>query len=187
MPGTTPRGYPFPLYTEANNFPTQLGAFATAVDTDVQTNLVTAVNTGLNAPACRVSSTVSQSVPNTGVDTIMTFVTEEYDNASFFTVGTSNTNIVIPSTGLYMVSCSIIYTVTAGASSAREILVKINGSFSFGKTIVAPTYDNVQIPTTMLISCNAADIVTLWARHRYTGGAINVTDKRLSINRITVP
>lgn len=182
MPGTTPRGYPYPLYSEANNFPSQLQSLANAVDTDIQANLVTAVNNGLNQPSVACSSTVAQSVAN-NTDVTMTFNVEEYDNANWFNSGVSTTNFTAPATGFYMLSCSLVYA--SNATGGRTVIVKVGGVTQYAKTFPGNSIDITQIPTTNLLPLTAGNVVTVAARQN-SGVAINVTDKRISINRISV-
>lgn len=181
MPGTTPRGYPFPLYTESANFPTQMQSLALAVDTDVQNNLVTAVNNGLNQPSVLASSSVVQSIANL-TDVNLNFTVESYDNANWFNSGVSQTNFTAPSTGFYMMRLSVSYA--SNATGARTAIVKINGNFIWGKTLTGVSYDITQVMTVHMHQLTAGDIVTFVARQN-SGVALNCTNRIASINKIS--
>jgi len=191
VPGTTPRGYPYPLYTETADFPDNLQDLAVAVDSDVQANLVTAVNNGLNQPSVRAHSQVVQAVA-VNTDVTMTFNVEDYDNANWFNSGVSQTNFTAPSTGFYLISSTLVYAADVGSlpeitSGGRGVIIKVNGVFVWNKTVGGVDYDITQNSTANLFSLTAGDIVTVVARHNSSNSAsLNVTDKRISINRMSV-
>lgn len=98
MPDTTPRGYPYPCYTDNTDFPDDLGDLATAVDTDVAA-VLTALTTARNRPAGHFT-TASQSIPNSA-ETAITFTGEVLDTGAYGTVPTAS--LTAPATGLYVV------------------------------------------------------------------------------------
>lgn len=181
MPGTTPRGYPYPLYSEANDAPAQIQDLAEAIDTDVQTNLVDNVDDGLNQPSVRVVSNTVQAAP-TATDVILTYNIETYDNAGWFNAGVSTTDFTVPATGMYLVSTSVVFA--SNGTGGRMLSVWVNGAFLYGKTIAGVSYDITQMPMTNLVPLTAGDVVTIRARQN-SGVSVNITDKRASFNRVT--
>lgn len=186
MPGTTPRGYPYPLYSEANDFPTQLGDLATAIDTDVQTNLVTAVNAGLNQPCVRAADSggAPQSIP-TGVLTAVNFPFEVFDNAGMFNPGVSQTDFTIQVSGVYLVMAYITFPAAAGSATDACIV----GTYRNGIRIAergqdSPNTDDVQVAFTILSEYTAGQVVTFGVLHNATA-ARNITSRAASLARIS--
>lgn len=183
MPGTTPRGYPYPLYSEANNFPSQLQSLATAVDTDVQNNLVTAVNSGLNQPAVRASGSVTQVITS-GTENTITFGTEIYDNAAMFNPGVSTTNFNITVTGFYMVMVHVTFDNNA-AAGGRMVSIKVGGTTTTAKALAGVTFDSSQVTFAELINLTAGNVVTFTAVQN-SGANVNLNVARsASLNRIS--
>jgi hypothetical protein len=112
----------------------------------------------------------------------MTFATEEYDNANWFNSGVSTTNFTVPSTGFYMISASLVYD--SGAVSGRAIIIKSNGVFLYSKTVQGVPYDVAQLTSTNLINLTAGNVITVVGRQN-SGVTLNVTDKRISINKVS--
>lgn len=106
---TTPRGYPYPEYTDPMSPRTQIQALATAVDADMAT-LYGRVDAGKHQPTCYLRSPFSTNqalAANT--DVTATFTTEVADTDNMANIGTSNTTINITQTGIYLVSGDMTY------------------------------------------------------------------------------
>lgn len=104
---TTPRGFPYPEYTDPMSPRTQIQALATAVDNDVA-SLYSRANAGKHQPTCYLNapfSTLQSVAPNANV--LATYTTEVVDTDNMANLGTSNTTINITQTGIYLVSGSI--------------------------------------------------------------------------------
>ncbi|MYZ35474.1 MULTISPECIES: hypothetical protein [unclassified Streptomyces] len=101
MPGATPRGYPFPLYADVQNFPAAIQSLATAVDADVQL-LETARAGALNEPTVRVTNLTAQSIPGSTTTTITWGAAgANYDNASMWNPATP-TLLTFTQPGIYL-------------------------------------------------------------------------------------
>lgn len=184
MPGTTPRGYPYPLYTEAADFPAQLQSLATAVDTDVQ-SVYTRLAAANLQPACSVETlNVNQSVAN-NTDVLATFATELYDNANMVNLGVSNTNINIVSTGIYLVTASV--TFLANATGSRNIHVVSSGAAgTVARHNLFPDGGGTQtavVSLATLFAATSGTTVTLVQRQN-SGGALNSAVRRLAVARV---
>lgn len=109
MPGTTPnRGYPFPLYTDPQNFPSDIEDLALAVDADVEA-LDNAIAAGYNRDTVRVSGPVggTQAIPTGAGGARVTYSTEVYDNAGMANLGVTNDRITFSQVGLYLVTAHV--------------------------------------------------------------------------------
>lgn len=104
---TTPRGYPYPEYTDPMDPAGDIQDLAMAVDTDMD-NLYDRVDAGKHQPTCylRAPFTTLQPVAaNTNV--LATYTTEVFDPDGMANLGTSNTTINITSTGIYLVTGTV--------------------------------------------------------------------------------
>lgn len=107
MPANTPRGYPYPLYTDPHDFPDAMSDLANAVDTDVQAQIALQTN-HLNQPSARVTATGALVIAS-NTDVTLTWATEEYDNAGLFVIG-SPTIFTFTELGIYMISASALWS-----------------------------------------------------------------------------
>lgn len=133
MPGLTPlRSYPYPTYSEPADFPTQIAAFANAVDADVDA-LASSQLAALNASSARVTASANQTiVPSTG--TALTFTTEAYDNASMVNLGVNNDRITFPSIGVYLIHAECTWESNGNATLGGRRLylnMSLEGNVAF--------------------------------------------------------
>jgi hypothetical protein len=183
MPGTTPRGYPYPLYTEANNFPTQDQNLANAIDSDVQTNLVTAVNSALNQPACRAADSGGTQTLTTGVVATVTFPFEVFDNANIFNPGVSTTNFTIPTTGFWMVMAYVTFNNNSNGGG-RHVDMRVGGAIFCSKTLAGVSGDFTQVSFTHLKEFTAGNVVTFTALQN-SGANDDISSRAVSLVRVS--
>lgn len=125
-------------------------------------------NYAVKPPACAVTRSTAQSIPNSAI-TYITFDTELVDTTgSMFTA--SSTTITVPETGIYMVSG---YSGLAiNATGYRRLLLDQNGSFVVIDQRTAVTGDNTHMTINTLLVCTAGDAIKL-AADQNSGGALN--------------
>lgn len=184
MPATTPRGYPYPLYTDLNDFPAQIQSLATAIDTDID-SLYDRLAAGNAQPAAIVETlNVNQSVAN-NTDVTATFATEVYDNAAMVNLGVSNTNINIVSTGIYLAVARVSYL--ANANNSRQISIVSSGALGIvgRRTNFADSSGTVPtiVAMTTLFSATSGTTVTLVQRQN-SGVAVNSAVRMLAVSRV---
>lgn len=121
MSGLTPRGYPYPDYSDPADFPFQIADFAVNVDADVD-NQVTLQQTALNAPSARVTASANQAI-TASTDTFLTFAVEAYDNASMVNLGVNNDRITFTQTGIYLIHAECIWAGNGNATLGGRKLV----------------------------------------------------------------
>lgn len=185
MPANTPRGYPYPLYTDPANFPTQSQNFANAVDVDVAAQ-VTAINTAQAAPSCRVSASANQAVAaNTLV--IVTWAVEEFDNAAMGNLGVNNDRITFTSTGVYLIEAQINMASNGNATvNARhgEIFTNLGGSVGFNSE---PGIQGTAVEwacTTMYRVATVGDFVRVRV-FQNSGAALNIDARSFSATKVS--
>jgi hypothetical protein len=181
MPGTTPRGYPYPTYGDATAFATQIQSLATAIDTDID-SLWDRVAAGGNQPACVVESVgVNQSVAN-NTDVTATYATEVYDNASMFTIGTSTTNVNIVSTGIYVAMARVSWA-AAAAAGGRQISVNSSTTGVVARRTISVQTVAASMSMVHVFFATSGSVITMVQRQN-SGGAINSDTRRLAVARL---
>lgn len=158
MPSTTPRGYEYPEYTDAQNFPVAIQTLAEDIDADVQT-VADAIADSLDRPSCTLESTVSQSVPS-GALTALTWATELYDNDG---MGNVPTGINLIDDGIYLITARVAALVNGAAPASFSIEARITSSGGFIAIPVQVTLDGTN-------AAGEESVLSLAALH-FTDGA----------------
>lgn len=185
MPQNTTRGYTYPTFGDANSFPAQIQDMATDIDTDMD-SLYDRVTAGYNFAACSVqASGVNQAVAN-NTDVTATYDTELYDNAAMFTVGTSNTNVNLTATGVYVAIARATFEANAAGATGRQISivhstlgVLARKSIRGNEGLAATT--TVHLMT--IFQASAGTFVTMVQRQN-TGVAINTVFRQLQLAKM---
>lgn len=180
MPQNTPRGYTYPCYSDAVNFPAQIQDLATDIDGDVQgilTNIGDARNT---PPSCIARTTGAATALAAGVLVTLTFTTQIYDNANMFTPPSAT--ITIPVEGLYLIS----YRCTFGAGSnvgVRAVQLGVGGFIRSMQTRRrAGTSPQITVTGLALTNAAAGAVVNLLAG---SSVATTATDYTINVTRMT--
>lgn len=185
MPANTPRGYPYPLYSDPANLQANLQAFATAVDTDVAAQ-VARETAALNAPSARVSATANQAIAaNTNV--FATFAVEEYDNAAMANLGVNNDRLTFTSTGLYLITAEVNWAPNGNATvGGREmqLIGNLNSANDARDSLRGHiTFDTEQCLEMPYLVTNVGDFVRVQLRQS-SGAACNVSARSFSATRV---
>jgi hypothetical protein len=186
MPQDTPRGYTYPLYTDAANFPAQIQNFAQDVDVDVQ-SLINASSAALNTPSARALATANQAIP-ASTSTNVTFTTETYDNAAMINLGVNADRVTFTSPGVYLINAECNFApnnnATVGERGGRLIP-------SAGPTVVwnasrgAQTADTELSLTGFLYVPTAGIFINFSVWHN-SGAAVNITARSISAMKVVV-
>lgn len=188
MPANTPRGYTYPVYGDANNFPAQIQDFAQDVDTDVQA-VVTSANTALTAaPSARVSAVANQAIAaNTNVT--VTWATEEFDNAAMANLGVSNTILTFTSTGFYLIRADVNFVSNGNATvnGRSGALIYTGGAFGSAPYRVrgAQSMDVEWAVTTLARVTSLPATVSVQVRQE-SGASLNITARSFSATKVRV-
>lgn len=184
MSGSTGRGYPFPTYGDLSDFPTQIQALATAVDTDMDA-LWTRLVAGYDQPACYVRGTTVQAVAN-NTDVTASYGTEVYDNHGMVDLGTSATNILIVNSGIHIAVGRVSFAAVANGSRQISIVssgpLGVLGRRSIASQAIAPL--TAVVPHVFTVFHAAAlSTVTLVMRQN-SGGSVNSATRTLGVAHI---
>lgn len=185
MPANTPRGYTYPLYGDPANFPAQVQDFAQDVDTDVAAQ-VAATAAALNAPSARVSATANQAIP-ANVATLVTFATEDYDNANLANLGVNNERITFATVGTYLihaeVNCLSNNNATVGARQLR-LEFSLGAALNVSNSLRGAQFTDSELSLTWLYKAtNVADFVRIRI-YQDSGAALNIDTRSMSVTKV---
>lgn len=184
MPANTPRGYTYPLYADAVDFPAQIQDFAQDVDLDVQA-LTVATAGALDAPSGHVSATANQLIV-ASTDTFLTFANEDYDNAAMVNLGVNNDRITFTSTGLYLIHAECNWTANGDAAAGgRKITIWTNT----GNEVAWDSRRGAsnQVTESSLTYLYQATAVGSYVRFRVThtsGSSVNINLRSMSATKV---
>ena len=180
MPGTTPRGYDYPLYAETQDFPAAIQELAEDVDADMDA-LYDGNTAARNEPTAIVAQSFNVALP-TATDVTTTFDTELYDNAAMVNLGVSPQVVTITSTGLYLVSATINTDVDTGsvAMFVRSVAGLVPDIATVTKGGGLPFTD---LNTVALTRCAAAETIRIIVRQN-SGALRNIISSRLSVTKV---
>lgn len=182
MPQTTPnRAYEYPCYSDLNNFPAQLQAFAEDVDLDIE-DLVDDVAAARLRPTmrARVTPPAPQSIPN-NVATPINWTAQTIDTSGMITP--PSTNITFPVTGMYLASYHGIWAVSD--TGFRRVVFR-NTTAAADMAIVQQEAGNVNpsAPNIVaILSASAGNVMQVQVTQT-SGGALNIDDLALNITQV---
>ncbi|WP_326561389.1 hypothetical protein [Micromonospora sp. NBC_01796] len=145
---------------------------------------VTDVDSRLDAvetlPVCIVLRSAAQPINSGGSGTNVEFTADEIDSHGMFTPGTSTTNLVIPSTGVYAFTAYGVWS--TGAAGVRSLaIVKAGTTLVEQKRPTTNQGDPVAGSIERLAS--AGEVITLRAFHTL-GAALNIQAVSLSVRKV---
>jgi hypothetical protein len=180
MPQDTPnRMYTYPCFSDANDFPAQVQEFAEDVDADVQA-IVDDIDDARNTPpSVRASGTAAVALVST-VPAVVTFTTEEYDNAAIFTA--PGTAFTIPTEGMYLLSARVLFT--PGGAGERQVEIQVGAGIARGHMIrQADTGFNTTVNCHVLSFVPAGTVLQVVVVANVAG--ISYTTRTFSATRLT--
>lgn len=187
MTMTTPNeNYPYPEYTDPANFPAQQQAFAVAVDTDMQL-LKTGIDQALDEPSARASRPAGTQAVATGVDTNVSYTTENYDNNSIVNLGTSTTDFTITTPGTYLLTGSVNCQPDGSATGAAALIMQSSAGTTPNPVGTSRNLDNDKDTslscTTLHRVPTAPETIRMFVRHNH-GANLNISIAQLTVTRI---
>lgn len=189
MPLNTPnRGYPYPVYTDVGNFPARDQALATAIDTDMNTNLKVPINLALDEPSARASRPTGVQVIPTGVNTNIQFTVENYDNNGIVNLGTSATDFTIQTVGTYLITCSVNIQPDGTATGTAALILTSSGGVTTNPIGTSRQLDNDKdtslTGTTLHRVGTVPETINMLVRHNH-GANLNASIAQLTVTRIS--
>lgn len=185
MPNTPLRNYPYPDYTDTQNFPADLQALALAVDADVDT-LYDEIDAALDYPSVRVHRTIAQAVAQ-NVNVTMTYNVEVYDNDNMFNGGVSTTNIIVNTPGVYLIAGSANLAPSGAGGGAAALICMSSGALLTNPFGVSRALDNDKDTslsyTTLHYVPTVPETLTQFIRHNH-GAGLSSTFAQMSVTRI---
>lgn len=183
MPANTPRGYTYPLYTDAANFPAQIQDFAQDVDLDVAA-LVTRIGDALQSESARISATANQSIA-VSTDTFATFAVEDYDNAAMANLGVNNDRITLTANGIYLIHADVNWTPNGNATlNGRRIdIVSSPGGLQSRDSRRGALALDTETNCAALYEGVVGDFIRVQVRQN-SGAACNISARSLSVTKV---
>lgn len=188
MPGSTPnRSYPYPLYGEAQDFPTQMQSMALAIDSDVTNNLVLPTTNSLDEPSIRVHRTVVQAIaPNVNVTLQYNTIVYQLDIGA---PGGPSGQVTINQPGYYLVAGSVVLSPTGNAGGAAALVLTSSGGVLTNPVGVSRALDNDKdtaisystlhyVPTT-------PETLSQFVRHNHSV-SINSGTSHMTVTRVSL-
>lgn len=186
----TPRGYTYPVYGGLTDFPAQIQDMAQDIDADMQ-SLFSRVTAMYNQPAARADGSAVQAVAN-NTNVTAVYDTETYDNSTIINLGSSTTQLTIPTTGIYVAVGSAVWVNNGnpGSGACQISIVSSTGPTTVGARAISadfpvgtaqPTLSNV----TAIFSAVAASTVNMMLRQS-TGASMNTSSRQLVLAKISV-
>lgn len=184
---TPNRGYPYPEYTDVNNFPAQLQALATAVDSDLLNFLETPILERLDTPSVRVVRSIGTQAVAANVNVVLQYdAMETYDNDAMYNGGVSLTNITVQTTGTYLLTASASVLPTGSAGGSVALIVMSTSGTTPNPVGASRPLDNdkaTSISVTTLHRATVGEVLTLIMRHNH-GGALTAVSAQFAATRI---
>lgn len=134
---TVPLLFPYPTATDVADAPSQIQALAVAIDAAMTTT--EAQLAGITDPPIAWIGAAPQVIPN-ALGTVLVWTSEFYDNAGMVDLVSDNTEVIIPSAGLYMLTCECAFE--ANGTGGRQLEILVNG------TSLANAFQGSAPPTT---------------------------------------
>lgn len=187
MPGLTPnRSYPYPLYSETQDFPTDMQALAVAVDNDVKNNLEDPIALALDAPSVRVHRSGSQAIVQ-NVNVTMTYNVEVYDNDGMADLFVSNTTVTVNTPGIYLVSGSVVVQPSGAGGGAIALVLVSSGAILTNPVGISRAIDNDKDTSVSYTTLHrvplGGETLSQFVRHNHGAGLSSPT-AHLTVTRI---
>lgn len=180
---TVPLGFPYPQATDPAAAPAQIQALAEAVDTSM-TSLEALLTTITDPPVAWIGAG-TQVIPN-ALGTTIVWSSEFYDNAGMVDLVSSSTEIIIPSNGLYMISCEIAFEANGTGGRQLEILANgvslVNGFHGSAPPTTAP--QGWSANESIMRSCVTGDRISFRGGHT-AGISILMVGAEASVFRVS--
>lgn len=184
---TPNRGYPYPEYTDANNFPAQLQALATAVDNDYLNNLETPILERLDTPSVRVVRGVGTQAVAANVNVTLQYdPIPTYNNNGMYNGGVSVTNITVQTTGTYLLTASASVLPSGAAGGSVAVIIMSTSGTTPNPVGASRPLDNdkaTSVSVTTLHRATVGEVLTLIMRHNH-GGALTAVSAQFAATRI---
>jgi hypothetical protein len=184
MPEFTSRGYPYPVYTDPSDFPSQIQDLAEAIDADVD-GLYDRLSAGLNMPTCIVRAAgVNQAVAN-NTDVTCTYAEEVYDNAGMFNLGTSTTTITFPQSGIWVATNRVTF-LSNGNLGGRQVSLSTTGALGIvgRKSMLGDTALSSAVHQTVIFYAEAGSTMTAIMRQN-SGLSLNSSTRHLAVSKVS--
>lgn len=190
MASTTPnRGYTYPEYTDANNFPAQDQLLATQIDTDLQNNLQVPITRALDAPSVRTFRGTGTQAVAAGVNVTLAYdLLPTYDNDNMYDGTVSLTNVIVQTVGTYLLTGSVNLASTGVAGGAAALVMASTGGIIPNPIGVSRNLDNDKTTSLSCTTLHRVPVVpetlTMFVRHNHAN-PLTASVAQFTVTRIS--
>lgn len=132
MPGsTTPNSLPFPFLLETVDSDS-VRLLAEAVDTNLNSRVVTATAAAKRPAALVMRDSGTQSFASGAAMANLTFTTEKFDNNGMGNLGTNNERLTIQTAGVYLVTGRVRLVTSPNDIGVLVLTITLNGTVVAG-------------------------------------------------------
>lgn len=191
MPQNTPeRGYPYPLYQDPMDFPAQIQALATDMDTDIA-DLNQFIDGAYNRPSARIYGSAAQAIATSTTTTVSwAGAGIDYDNDGMPTL-TSTGGLTLTDRGIYQVSGYITLTAAGSGATNYGISLSLVSSAGFITNPGRVSLRGHQTQDTWLsvaglhyYAGGAGDLISLQVWHNQ-GTSRNITFRQMTATKVS--
>lgn len=189
MPDNTPnRGYEYPLYSDTQNFPAQIQAFAEDVDADV-TALEALLAGARQRPSARIEATAAQAI-TTSTNTLLTFSNLVYADGVGVNLGVFPTGLSLTEQGIYLISGRVTFDASSSGSAFSISAALLSSSVLIPTSARASSQGHPNEPTWVHVNSlhyadgTAPDDITFEVRQE-SGGNRNASIRTLAVTKIS--
>lgn len=186
MPANTPRGYTYPLFTDAQDFPADIQELAEDIDLDVQT-ITDLGGTAFDRVLARARSSTAQVIA-TNTTVAITFASEDYDYGGLWTPG-APTVFTFPETGVYHIALSVEFFFNGNATvGGRSVLMTSTSGIHptvARESRLGHQNRNTSVELSSLYMCvTAPETLSLFVRHN-SGASVTLGDRLCSVTKVS--
>lgn len=185
MPANTPRGYTYPLYPDAQNFPAQIQDLATDIDTDIQA-IEDLGTLAFDRPMARAQDPGNLALV-ANVTTAVPFSIQSYDTAAIYNPGTPLL-MTLPEDGIYHVSIAMEFLANGNATvGGRAVFMTSSGAITpvvARESKAGNQTRNTSIDlSTLYMAAAGGETIMCFARHS-SGANVNLAQRWISVTKI---
>lgn len=187
---TANTGVPWSLvyqtFTDPADISGAIQALADSADTAVQ-SMYTEQTTGVTKPAGRMATATVQSLPNnTNTDLTWPAGSEYFDNDSMIDNTGTTSRITLTSTGIYMVSCRVTFSVTASGGGVRRLSVTHSSLGLVSRnTQLGTVSETAAITVLTVVPCYVAGQFVTFQGFQTSSAAENLATRQAQAFRLT--
>lgn len=176
----------YQTFTDPADISGAIQDLADSADTAVQT-LYDAQAIGAAKPACRASTAVAQSIPNT-ISTSITWPagSEQFDNDTMWNNAATTDRVTFTSTGIYLVALRVTFLASGVGGGVRQTSFTHSSLGVFARNPQLGTVGDGAVPfITAVVPCYTAGQFVTFQAFQTSGAALDITTRHVQAFRLS--